>query len=590
VAFGGARAGFNGLGLEVANGQDLSNDVFANRRSSKAILPVSTATVDGVERLYVTEQRANGRNALGALEKVGLTWRPLGDDLIPIDVGGNVTGAASPLVYQDGATWNLFYSALDADGAGRIRRATSPDGLTWTPVGGDVLDSGEDWDSVAQYPHSIEKLDDGSIRLWYSGDDGSIWRIGSMTAPSVDGRFKADPGEFDPWVFAPGTPGSFDDGGVKDPFVFTDAQGTHLYYAGFDGSFWHLGHALRDADGVFERRADAIGETSAPSMTGLAHTFSAGGVESPVGLPQADGSTLVYYAGFDGFQYRLGSAISDPGRQEIVFPTQRYPTSGDTIEFDSTRGDRKVSAIDLAQVTADFTTDGTGMTAMIPDYERGFLYVLSKVSSYVYVIDIRDDSTLGFDDSNYLDLEGIIRVTSLVAGVGFRGGAISESRDRLYLTSNATPGPGGSPGGIFVLDLTRLEDNDSKEVLEDVPEGTLPIRSLLPNAGPATLSLIGGDGVALSQDENLLLVTEFRSNLLDVYDLGLGAFGDLTAEIPWLGEDPHVVRISPDGKYAVVANYVGEIVDDASSSTLAVIDIDPASPTYLEPVTWLANQ
>jgi len=51
------------------------------------------------------------------------------------------------------------------------------------------------------------------------------------------------------------------------------------------------------------------------------------------------------------------------------------------------------------------------------------------------------------------------------------------------------------------------------------------------------------------------------------------------------------VAISPDQKYAVVANYVGEKLEaGATSSTLVVIDIDPASPRYLQPSTWIANQ
>jgi hypothetical protein len=40
----------------------------------------------------------------------------------------------------------------------------------------------------------------------------------------------------------------------------------------------------------------------------------------------------------------------------------------------------------------------------------------------------------------------------------------------------------------------------------------------------------------------------------------------------------------------VVANYVGDVVEDAVSSTLAIIDLDPASERYLEVVAWLANK
>ena len=77
--------------------------------------------------------------------------------------------------------------------------------------------------------------------------------------------------------------------------------------------------------------------------------------------------------------------------------------------------------------------------------------------------------------------------------------------------------------------------------------------------------------------------------VLTFYDLDLGAFGEPVAYLPYLGENPHVVRIAPDGRTAVVANYVGDVVEDLASSTLVIIDIDPTSDTYLEPLTWIGN-
>jgi hypothetical protein len=51
-----------------------------------------------------------------------------------------------------------------------------------------------------------------------------------------------------------------------------------------------------------------------------------------------------------------------------------------------------------------------------------------------------------------------------------------------------------------------------------------------------------------------------------------------------------VVRVAPDGLTAVVANYTGDVVDGLASSTLVVIDLDPTSDTYLEPLTWIVNK
>jgi hypothetical protein len=144
------------------------------------------------------------------------------------------------------------------------------------------------------------------------------------------------------------------------------------------------------------------------------------------------------------------------------------------------------------------------------------------------------------------------------------------------------------PDGIVLLDTSRLVDDDVTEALSEVSVATLPLPSLTEDAGVDTVATIGGDGMALAGD--LLLVAHFRGNGLSVFDRRLGAWGEEIAWIQDIGENPHVVRISPDGRWAVVANYLGDVVEDAVSSTLAVVDLDPASERYLEVVAWLANK
>ncbi len=579
-AITGTRVGFTGLDLAAVGGHDVSNDVFDNRRGDAGMAPGSHIVDGDVERLYVTAQRPNGRLSLGVLEPLGEGWLPVGGDLIPVDTGGNITGASDPVVVKVGAEWHLFYAAADADGASTIRHATSADGLIWTPLGGAVAPSDAEWESTTRLPRSLEQTADG-WRLWYTGSDGEIQRIGSATAATLDGDWTIEQGDFDPWVFGPGTPGSFDDAGVRDPAVWSDGVSTRMLYAGFDGATWHIGSAEL-VDGAWIRRTDPTGQ-SLPALDGIPGTFSTFGVESPVVAPDGDGGATVYYAGQDGFELRVGEGFVRADRQDVVFAAPRYPTAGDTLSFTSAKGGKAVTAIVLDQIVSEFTTDGIGMAAMIPDFERGFLYVPSKLSSFLYVVDIRDDTTLGFADTNYLDLEALVRVPSATGNMGFRGGVVSDERDRLYLTAR-------SPDLIHVLDLTRIEDDGEKEVEEQIPVGTLPIRTLGRDEGATTLSLIGGNGMALAGGEELLLVSEYRSNLVDVYDLGVGAFGQLVREIPWVGENPGNIRISPDGMHAVVVNYTGEVTDDETSGTLAIIDLDPESPTYLEVVTWLANR
>ena len=101
---------------------------------------------------------------------------------------------------------------------------------------------------------------------------------------------------------------------------------------------------------------------------------------------------------------------------------------------------------------------------------------------------------------------------------------------------------------------------------------------------------MGGAQLAYQASGNLLFMTHFRSNSLQVYDLSLGAFGEPIRRIADIGENPYALALSPDEKTLVVANYVGEVDDAFVSSTAAVLDVDSQSETYLEVLTWLVNR
>ena len=255
------------------------------------------------------------------------------------------------------------------------------------------------------------------------------------------------------------------------------------------------------------------------------------------------------------------------------------------MSFTTEQGRTGTSVIELAQANQFFSTSGTGMSAMTHDPARGFLYVVSKLDAFVYVVDVRDDSGGTLDDSNYLDLE-TLAVTPSSGTTGYRGALLDPARDRLYLTSR-------SPEGVVILDLTQLVDNDAKEVSWYTAMGVLAMQSEITNdRGVDSTSRIGGAGMTLSADGRYLLATHHRSNAVAAFDLEQGAWGEEIAWLAHIGENPHVVRLTPDGRHAVVANYVGDVDPDgrATSATLAVIDMDPESETFLEVVTWLVNR
>jgi DNA-binding beta-propeller fold protein YncE len=573
----------HGFSLRAASGHDLSGTI-AGDAGANGIETGSYATVDGVETLYVTLTDDNLRSSLAALQWNGVEWELVAEDLVPDGEGGNSTGASAPVVVGADGDWTMYYAAGDAEGAFAIRRATSSDGLSWTAEGDALVDSPDAWDDVAQLPHSVEDLGDGRVRLWYGGYNGSRWRIGSATGDGESFEAEAGPGD-QPWQLGEGEANEFDDDGTAWPFVVTVGEVTHLFYAGFDGAEWHVGHAVREGD-AWVRNADPVTEAAEPVLTGLDLTFSAGGAYAPIALPAAGGGWNVWYTGTDGAEPRIGGAI---GRDEALFAAQRFPTAGDELVFGTRAGSEDTSVIQLEQTIDSFVTSGEGVSNLILDGERGFLYVPSKKTNYVYVVDVRDDSTGSYVDANYLDIEAIFVVTTTEGPRGFRDVEPIPGSDLLYLTS-------WGPDALFAVDVTDVVDDDRKQayVLRTVAAlpliGGLEDEGVASFAGAGDLPQISGGDVALAPDGRTLLVPHFQDNSVEVFDLGLGAWGQEIRRIPYLGENPHVVRISPDGRHAVVANYTGEVDGGFVSSTLVVLDTDPASPTYLEPLTWITNR
>ncbi|MEM6925549.1 MAG: hypothetical protein AAF602_01375, partial [Myxococcota bacterium] len=331
-----------------------------------------------------------------------------------------------------------------------------------------------------------------------------------------------------------------------------------------------------------------------PAGPGLPDTFTAFGLDSPAAFVGDDGPEL-FYAGFDGFARRIGRArISSVGGRPGIFPELRSATAGDFLRFRTERLPSRENApdtvIELAQQQATFSTDGEGMTALTLDSERGFLYVTSKTSSLgvsdrITVVDVRDDATSTFPDANFLDIEGVVEVDLAFGTVGgFRDALVDPLRNVLYLTST-------EPDGVAVVDLGVIEDDDDKEVVTVTAVSVLPLPNLGVDAGAGTdRTFIGGAGMALAPDGRTLIVTHFRGNGVAMFDLEIGAFGEQVAWIPNVGENPHVVELSPDGRHAVVANYIGEVEDNLASGTLAVLDVDPTSASYREVVAWIVNR
>ena len=152
---------------------------------------------------------------------------------------------AGPVVF-DGSRYVMFYSGHDGT-SWRIGVATSDDLVTWTKhASNPVLDLGGsgDWDDI-HVGFADAAFDGSSFDLWYSGHDGSHWQVGHAT--SADGlTWTRDPAN--PTVTVGGA-GEWDEYEVLAPAVAEYHGELHMWFTGASATgTCRVGHAT-SADG-----------------------------------------------------------------------------------------------------------------------------------------------------------------------------------------------------------------------------------------------------------------------------------------------------------------------------------------------------
>ncbi len=495
------------------------------------------------------------------------------------------SGVSSPVVRAVGSGFEMFYAGTK-DGVTRIGRSTSSDGLSWQTDHEaifDVASQGEPgWDSVSVVPGSLVVNGD-DLQLWYTGSNGAESRIG-LAISTAGGEFLRQAGPEDGWTLEAGAPGEFDDSSVADPMVLEVMGETHLWYSAFDGEAWSIGHAIQAGSGEWIRDTDPTTGEAKAVLAGVSGSFDAQGAQRPV-VSWGD-SPEMFYTGVDGGVERVGFAQGRSGSQ--LYRAPKNPTLGDDVLFVSHPGDngkrttiplRRNLASSQVEAGGGFVTNGAGVGALLLDPDRGLLYASSSATNYLYALDVRDDSRPGTPDALH-DLEGVLVATNRPGAVGFRGMALGAEGDRIYAVND-------SPESVMILRVSDLVDDAHGDVLRDVVLGALPTPRVDVDAGIETLATVGPGQVVRNGD--YLYVTNFNANSIGVYDLRLGAYGQMVDEI-LLGENPYAMALHPAGNLLAVANYVGEAQGDRVSSTLALLDVDPTSDTFLEVLGWVVNQ
>ncbi len=145
-------------------------------------------------------------------------------------------------VIKVGSGYKMWYRGGNATGGG-IGYATSPDGLVWTKYAGNPVIGGGSgaWDATPYHPEAI--FDGMGYHMWYSGcnqaDD--ICQVGYATSP--DGAQWTRKG----MVLPQGTAGVWDGASADHAAILQVGPALKLWYSGFDGTSYRIGYASATA-------------------------------------------------------------------------------------------------------------------------------------------------------------------------------------------------------------------------------------------------------------------------------------------------------------------------------------------------------
>jgi hypothetical protein len=266
----------------------------------------------GIDNIYHMWYTGRG-TGFPAMEQIryanstdGRIWAEYG-----IVIGENATHedrVYGATVIEDGGMFKMWYSGDDFDPpfSTRFFYATSPDGYVWTRQGM-VMNIGHEgrYDlGGLNYPFVMKE--GGVYKMWYSGWDGSYYRI--IYTTSVDGITWTSP----TMVMDRGPSGSYDSGWLYEITVDKDPSGLyHAWYTGSDGSKVRL-----------------LNATSPDGITWTKHGESFGGIPGSLESTVVSGSVIIssnsvvnlWYGGWDGSNSRIfyatltrsGHIVSEP--------------------------------------------------------------------------------------------------------------------------------------------------------------------------------------------------------------------------------------------------------------------------------------
>ena len=199
----------------------------------------------GTYKMWYVGQKGDNPYAFGyATSSDGINWTRYAGNPVLSTGSWDSWHVMEPWVILEGGTYKMWYTG-DDDSKKRIGYASSTDGINWTKSASYVLEGASgDWDSAyARGPCVI--LEGGTYKMWYQGNNGSVSAI--CYATSTDGitwtKYSGNP------VLSLGASGEWDDNTLSSPVVILDGGTYKMWYTGDDGSVGRVGYAT-STDGI----------------------------------------------------------------------------------------------------------------------------------------------------------------------------------------------------------------------------------------------------------------------------------------------------------------------------------------------------
>jgi predicted GH43/DUF377 family glycosyl hydrolase len=314
----GLATSTNGTSFNKVNGPLTGNSVldvgtagtaFDGRQASGLSAAIPGGTGPKFVGFYWGTRGSDFKPRLGeATSPDGSTWTKVpvpantndGGALLPLPNGNvfNKGGERDPSVLYDSGTYDLYFTGVDSGGGQSIGFASTaalagtnqPDNTSWSGTTQLLAPSGSGFQSSGVSHPSVIK-DGATYVMYYTGTDSSgATSIGRATSGTAGGAFTAGASA----ILSPGTAGSFDAAGVKDPVVVKVGTGDYrMLYTGVDADgIERVGYATSTDGSTWTKQGVVLD----PSLTPFAADET--GVE-PTGM-LVDGTTLhVWTSGVD---------------------------------------------------------------------------------------------------------------------------------------------------------------------------------------------------------------------------------------------------------------------------------------------------